>query len=88
MNAVLLASAVLIGCLLAVQAAANLQLNKTVGTPYGASTLQLWFAAVLLAALAMAVGALGALGGVFDSASSASRASRSAWGRWPDRSPS
>lgn len=66
MNAVLLASALLIGCLLAVQASANLQLNKAVGTPYGASTLQLWFAAVLLAVLAVAAGAGGALGGVFD----------------------
>lgn len=66
MNAIMLASAVLIGCLLAVQASANLQLNKAVGTPYGASTLQLWVAAVLLATLAVAAGALGALGGVFD----------------------
>ncbi len=66
MNAVLLASALLIGCLLAIQASANMQLNKAVGTPYGASTLQLWFAAALLAVLAVAVGAVGALGGVVD----------------------
>lgn len=66
MNAVLLVGALLIGGLLAVQASANLQLTKAVGTPYGASTLQLWFAAALLAALAAAVGALGALGGVVD----------------------
>lgn len=66
MNVLLLASALLIGCLLAVQAAANLQLNKAVGTPYGASTLQLWFAAALLLVLALGVGALGALGGVLD----------------------
>ena len=50
----LLIIAVLIGGLLAVQASANLQLNKAVGTPYGASTLQLWFAAALLAVLAAA----------------------------------
>ena len=66
MNAVLLASALLIGCLLAVQASANLQLNKAVGTPYGASTLQLWFGAALLAILAVAAGAVGSLVGVFD----------------------
>lgn len=66
MTALLLGGALLIGCLLAVQASANLQLNKAVGTPYGASTLQLWFAAGLLAVLAVAAGALGALGGVFD----------------------
>jgi bacterial/archaeal transporter family-2 protein len=66
MAAVLLISALLIGCLLAVQASVNLQLNKAVGTPYGASTLQLWFAVVLLAALAAAAGAFGALAGIAD----------------------
>lgn len=66
MTVVLLGGALLIGCLLAVQASANLQLNKAVGTPYGASTLQLWFAAVLLAVLAVAAGVAGALSGVFD----------------------
>ncbi|KAA2258716.1 DMT family transporter [Solihabitans fulvus] len=57
----LLASALLVGALLAVQASANLQLNRAVGTPYGASTLQLTVAAVLLAVLAAVVGGLGAL---------------------------
>src|SRR5690349_7603454 len=61
MYAVLLASALLVGCLLAVQTSANLQLTKAVGTPYGASTLQLTLAAVLLAVAALAVGALGAI---------------------------
>lgn len=56
MNAALLAGALVIGCLLAVQASANLQLTKAVGTPYGASTLQLWFAVLLLAVLAVPVG--------------------------------
>jgi transporter family-2 protein len=61
MYAVFLASALLVGCLLAVQTSANLQLTKAVGTPYGASTLQLTLAAVLLAVAAFAVGALGAI---------------------------
>lgn len=55
-----LASALLVGCLLAVQTSANLQLTKAVGTPYGASTLQLTLAAVLLAVVAAIVGAFGA----------------------------
>ncbi|MFC7217932.1 DMT family transporter [Streptomyces polyrhachis] len=62
MNAALLAAALLIGCLLAVQASVNLQLNKAVGTPYGASTVQLGVATALLALLAAATGTLGALG--------------------------
>jgi transporter family-2 protein len=66
MTVVLLISAVLIGFLLAVQASVNLQLNKAVGTPYGASTLQLWVAVVLLAVLAAAAGAFGALSGITD----------------------
>ncbi|WP_169944325.1 DMT family transporter [Microbispora sp. H11081] len=61
MHALFLASALLAGCLLAVQASANLQLNKAVGTPYGASTLQLSVAAALLALLAVAAGAIGAV---------------------------
>lgn len=66
MEAVVLASAVVIGCLLAVQAAANLQLTKAVGTPYGAATMQLWVAAALLAVLAVLVGGVGAVIGVVD----------------------
>jgi bacterial/archaeal transporter family-2 protein len=66
MAAVLLGTAVLIGALLAVQASANVQLTKAVGTPYGASALQLWLAAGLLAVLAVLAGGLGALGGVDD----------------------
>jgi bacterial/archaeal transporter family-2 protein len=61
MTAVLLATALLIGGLLAVQASANVQLTRAVGTPYGASTLQLWVAAALLATLAVLAGALGDL---------------------------
>ncbi|MEV7808788.1 DMT family transporter [Microbispora sp. NPDC088329] len=61
MHALFLASALLAGCLLAVQASVNLQLNKAVGTPYGASTLQLSVATALLALLAVAAGAIGAV---------------------------
>jgi bacterial/archaeal transporter family-2 protein len=56
MIAILLASALMIGGLLAVQASANLQLTTAVGTPYGAATLQLWVAVGLLATLAVATG--------------------------------
>ena len=44
----------------------NLQLTRAVGTPYGASTLQLWVAAGLLAVLTVLVGGSGALAGVAD----------------------
>ncbi|MGW1137963.1 DMT family transporter [Streptomyces zhihengii] len=62
MHTALLAAALLVGCLLAVQASVNLQLNSAVGTPYGASAVQLGVATGLLAVLAIAAGALGALG--------------------------
>ncbi|MCX4545847.1 DMT family transporter [Streptomyces sp. NBC_01565] len=62
MNAALLSAALLIGCLLAVQASVNLQLNKAVGTPYGASTVQLGVATGLLVVAAAVIGSLGALG--------------------------
>ncbi|WP_182886394.1 DMT family transporter [Microbispora sp. H10885] len=61
MHSLFLAAALLAGCLLAVQASVNLQLNKAVGTPYGASTLQLGVATAVLALLAVTVGAIGAL---------------------------
>ncbi|MCG8925916.1 DMT family transporter [Lentzea sp. CC55] len=57
----LLASALLAGGLLAVQASVNLQLNKAVGTPYGASTVQLGVATAVLAVLAVAVGSTAAV---------------------------
>ncbi|WP_121833466.1 DMT family transporter [Streptomyces sp. S1] len=62
MHTALLAAALLVGCLLAVQASVNLQLNSAVGTPYGASTIQLGVATGLLVVLAVVAGALGALG--------------------------
>src|SRR6266516_2958450 len=61
MHVALLTVALLAGCLLAVQASANLQLTRAVGTPYGASTLQLTLAAGLLAAAALVTGELGAI---------------------------
>ena len=61
MYLMLLLSAVLVGGLLAVQAAANLQLTAAVGTPFGASTVQLGIAAGVLAVLAIAAGAAGAV---------------------------
>jgi transporter family-2 protein len=51
-----------VGSLLAVQAAANVQLSGALGSPFGASTLQLGIGAVVLLALALPVGALGAFG--------------------------
>jgi transporter family-2 protein len=64
MNLALLAAALLVGCLLAVQASVNLQLGGAVKTPYGASTVQLAAATVLLAAVALAVGTFGAVAGI------------------------
>ena len=57
----MLAAALLVGCLLAVQASVNQQLNRAVGTPYGASTVQLLVALAVLASLGAAAGALGAI---------------------------
>lgn len=66
MHTALLAAALLIGCLLAVQASVNQQLNKAVGTPYGASTLQLALATGLLLLLSVFAGAVTDLTGVAD----------------------
>jgi transporter family-2 protein len=49
-----------IGGMLALQAAANVQLSTATGSPFGASALQLGIAATLLLAAAAAVGTLGA----------------------------
>ena len=50
-----------VGSLLALQAAANVQLSAAMGIPLGASTLQLGIGFLLLMALAIPIGALGAL---------------------------
>jgi transporter family-2 protein len=49
-----------VGTLLAVQAAANVQLSAATGSPFGASTLQLGIGAVLLLAAAAVTGSLDA----------------------------
>jgi transporter family-2 protein len=53
-----------VGGLLAVQAAANVQLAGAVGSPFGGSTLQLAIGAAVLALAAAAGGSLGALDGI------------------------
>jgi bacterial/archaeal transporter family-2 protein len=58
MELLLVAAALAVGGLLAVQAAANLQLSTAVGSPVGASTLQLGIAAALLVGLAALAGTL------------------------------
>jgi bacterial/archaeal transporter family-2 protein len=62
MDTLLLLAAILVGGLLALQAAANLQLSAAVASPVGASTLQLGIAAALLTALAAVAGSLAAVG--------------------------
>jgi transporter family-2 protein len=62
MDTLLLFAAVLVGGLLALQAAANLQLSAAMASPVGASTLQLGIAAALLTALAAVAGSLAAVG--------------------------
>jgi transporter family-2 protein len=51
-----------VGGLLAVQAAANVQLSAAMGSPFGASTLQLGIGAGILLTVAAVAGALGAFG--------------------------
>jgi bacterial/archaeal transporter family-2 protein len=55
-----------VGALLALQAAANVQLSTAVGSPFTASTLQLAIGAVLLLGLALVVGAIAHLDRVPD----------------------
>jgi bacterial/archaeal transporter family-2 protein len=62
MATLLLAGAVTIGALLAVQASVNPRLAKAVGTPYGGATVQLWVAVGLLILAATVTGAFGAFG--------------------------
>ncbi|HEX2127778.1 MAG TPA: DMT family transporter [Solirubrobacterales bacterium] len=50
-----------VGALLALQAAANVQLSAALASPFGASTLQLGIGAAVLALLAAAAGTLGAV---------------------------
>ena len=55
-----------VGSLLALQAGANVQLSGALGSPIGASTLQLAIGAGLLLALAALAGTLGAFGALAD----------------------
>ncbi|NUS42492.1 MAG: DMT family transporter [Mycobacteriaceae bacterium] len=66
MTFVYLAAALAVGGLLAVQASVNLQLGKAVGTPYGASTVQLAVSAALLAVIACTAGGFAAVGDLGD----------------------
>jgi transporter family-2 protein len=56
----------LVGALLALQAAANVQLSAALRSPFGASTLQLGIGAMALLAAALPLGALAALGAIDD----------------------
>src|SRR3954447_3785535 len=62
MTAIAIPFLLLVGALLSVQAAANVQLSSAVGSPIGASALQLAIGATLLTLLATAGGWIGALG--------------------------
>jgi transporter family-2 protein len=61
MEAFALPFLLLVGGLLALQAAANVQLSTAMTSPFGASALQLGIGAALLVALAAAAGTLGAV---------------------------
>jgi bacterial/archaeal transporter family-2 protein len=61
MEAFALPFLLLVGGLLALQAAANVQLSTAMTSPFGASALQLGIGAALLVALAAAAGSLGAV---------------------------
>lgn len=61
MHAAILATTLIVGCLLAIQTSANLQLSGAVKTPYGASNVQLAVATLALALTALAAGTIGAV---------------------------
>jgi bacterial/archaeal transporter family-2 protein len=64
LEALAIPTLLIVGTLLALQAAANVQLAAAMTSPVGASTLQLAIGAALLVALAAVGGSLGALEGV------------------------
>jgi bacterial/archaeal transporter family-2 protein len=66
MDALAIPFLLFVGSLLALQAGANVQLSGAVGSPIGASTLQLAIGATLLVALTAAVGTLGAFTSLSD----------------------
>jgi bacterial/archaeal transporter family-2 protein len=61
MEALFITLTLLAGMLLAVQAGANAQLSKAVGSPFAATTIQLGVGALVLAGVAIFTGSLGAL---------------------------
>src|SRR5687767_15982464 len=61
MDLLLLTPALVIGALLAVQASVNLQLNRAVGNPFAAATLQLGVAMGLVLIIAIVHGDVGAI---------------------------
>ena len=60
MEALIIPCLLVVGTLLSLQAAANVQLSAALGSPFGAATLQLGIGAAALLGLAAAAGALGA----------------------------
>lgn len=66
MQTVLVVFAFIVGGLLAVQAAANVQLSKAIGSPVGAAALQLGIATLLLTVLVVLSGTLAALARLSD----------------------
>jgi transporter family-2 protein len=68
-NPILVTLAFLVGGLLAVQGAANVQLSRAVRSPLGAATLQLGIAATALTLVAAVLGTLGAVDRLDDVAS-------------------
>ena len=62
MEALAIPFLMVVGGMLALQAAANVQLSSAMASPFGASTLQLGIGAALLVASAALAGSLGALG--------------------------
>lgn len=61
MSPLLIATAVAVGGLLAVQASVNPRLGATVGSPWGGATVQLWLAFALLSLTALMSGSFAAL---------------------------
>jgi transporter family-2 protein len=66
MDSALMTLSLLVGGLLTVQAAANVQLNSAIRNPAAAAALQLGVATVLLIGLAAVIGELGALSETFE----------------------
>lgn len=64
MEALFIPAALVAGSLLAVQAGANAQLSRAVGSPFGATALQLGVGSVLLLLAALLTGTLAALAGL------------------------